>query len=281
MFEEELERIGLAMPFEKAVAAIALASCACAGLEFAFVFQETGLPQALAAIGTAVLPPVLFYFFLEYLQDEKRREIGRELPAALFQMASFPRGSPLEKMIASASGPGGALPREFEKIRRRILAGESVPSALAHASRGQPPAFSRALSLLAQGYQSGADLSQPLQTLVEDALELRSIAAESASALALQKYTLLAGSAIILPGVLAILLSLVSTLSAGQQTAESAPLAPAFEFSMQAYLVVFAALSSAFIAHSEAAGRKAVLYFCVLAPVSLLAFNAVRLAGFS
>ncbi|MFA6048781.1 MAG: type II secretion system F family protein [Candidatus Micrarchaeia archaeon] len=279
MFEFELQKIGLPLPFEKAAALVALASVFAAAAEAFLVFQKTGPSEWLIVLSTALLPPVLFYFFLEYLRQARRLELLRGLPIALLQMASFPRGSPVEKMISSvADSDSGAVSEEFSKIRARIVSGESVPSALCAQGTGKPAAFSRSLSLIAEGYKSGADLSQPLQALAGDLIGLREIAEEAAAAFSLQKYTLLAGSAAILPGVLAVLLSLVSTLSAGgiAEGGQAPELSSAFEFSMQAYLLAFAGLSSLFIASAEGAARRAVLYFSCLAPVSLLVFNAVK-----
>ncbi len=286
------------MPFEKAVALVAVASFSIAALELLFLFPQMLAQEILFAAFSAFLPPALFYFFLDYLRGKKRVEIERELPGALFQMASFPRGAPVEKMIAAiAESDCGELSREFGKMMRRVGAGDSVPFALQNAMRSaQSPLFSRALALLKEGYSSGADLNEPLRLLAEDSFQLQAIAAESASAMAIQKYTLLAGACVIVPAVLAMLLSMVTMLSLdfaqgsagigiqGDSLAlgNAAPsdLISAFEFSMQAYLAVLAALSSVFAAFSENAPRNAVLYFSMLLPASLLVFNLVRAANF-
>ena len=47
-------------------------------------------------------------------------------------------------------------------------------------------------------------------------------------------------------------------------------------FGNQAYLAIFALVASVFIARSEEKPRKAVLYFAVMLPLSLLLFNLVR-----
>ncbi len=294
MFERELEKTGLGMPFEKAVALVAVASFSLAAAELIFFFPRMLPQELLFASLSAFLPPALFCFFLDYLHARKRVELERELPGALFQIASFPRGAPVEKMIAViAESDSGELSREFGKIKRRVDAGESVPAALQKTigSAGSP-LLSRALVLLNEGYASGADLAGPMRLLAEDSFQLQAIASESAAAMAMQKYTLLAGACFIVPAVLAMLLSMVATLSIdfaqagglGDSLALGRPasveLVGAFEFSMQAYLAILAALSSVFVAFSESAPRKAVLYFSLLLPASLLVFNLVRAANF-
>ncbi len=285
----ELEKMGVKIPFEKAMAITAIFSTLAASLELLFLFPTPSASDALFAALTAILPPLLLYFCLDYARSQKTRELENNLPHALFQLASFPKRTPMEKMVSSiAEGDFGELSSEFKKIHGRISAGQSVSGALhASAKTASSPIYSRAIKLLHEGYESGADLSDALRTLAEDTLETHSIAQENASAMAMQKYTILTGACIIVPAVLAMLLSLVATLSldfaptneeGDFSTTKPAPqeLLGAFEFSMQAYLAIFSATAAIFAAFTENAPKKAAMYFALILPLALFAFNAAR-----
>ncbi|MGB9577525.1 MAG: type II secretion system F family protein [Candidatus Micrarchaeia archaeon] len=282
MFEEELKRLGVKLEFKQLLAATSAASAAAAAIEAA-VFGTTTSTQLLLVFITLSFPPVLLYFFLEYAREKRRQEIEEALPSALFQIASFPSKTGIEKIIASvAKSDYGALSEEFARAKRLLDAGASVPEALESMSkRCNSRLVSRACALLSQSYKSGANLSQPLKEVAEDVFDLQAIARENASALSMQKYTLMAG-AVLVPLILGLLLNIVSSLDLGvsefsaQSNAARQALLQAAVFGAQAYLVAFAAIASAFIAFQEGTPKKAVLYFTAFFPVSLLAFALVQ-----
>jgi len=265
------------------IAAAALASVTLAALEMSLLSVSLN-EKILFAILTACAPPAALYFFYEYREVRKTREIEEALPAALFQIASFPRRTSMEKIIRSiAKADYGELSRAFARAERLVNAGMSVPEALEELQkRNRSLLLDRAVSLLLEAYKSGADMGNAFKEVAEDIFDLQSARKEAASALALQKYTLLAGGCLLVPIILALVLNIVGGLGfdyglgMGASPAERKEVYETAIWAGQAYLAIFACIASVFAAVQEGQAKKAVLYFVLLAPLSLLLFNAVR-----
>lgn len=231
---------------------------------------------------TAIVPPLLAYFYYDYLKEKRIKQIESALPSALFQIASFPPKTSMEKIISEiAKADYGELSKEFEKATRQINAGTTVPDAIdAIAKRSSSALVSRACSLISESYSTGADLSAPLKEIAEDIFELQAIEKESEAALSMQKYTLLAGGGLLVPFILGVILSTVGALHfdlEGITTATNSQrqaLLDAAIFGAEIYLAIFACLASTFIALQENSKKKAVLYFGALLPLSFLVFFA-------
>ncbi len=266
------------------------AACVAAGFAELFFFAVSIPYLALIFIATLLLPPLLLWFYWDYEREKRFREIDAALPAALLQAAAFPKRASMEKIIeAIARGGHGALSGEFDVALRQIESGASVKRALENFAARCPTALAqRSVDLLLATYETGADLAPALKQVAEDAFDLQAISRENAAAGALQKYTLLAGGALLVPAILGVLLNLVGSLGVGafafgeEGVAAQAALAQrqavqnAVVVGAQAYLVIFAALAGFFIASVEGAKRKAVLYFAFMAPLALLVFNALQ-----
>jgi hypothetical protein len=203
----------------------------------------------------------------------------------------------MEKILESlAASNSGALSDEFRFALARIERGASVKQALeSFAARNPSLLAKRSVGLLLSAYEGGADLAPAFREVAEDAFDLQAISRENAAAAALQKYTLLAGGAFLVPAILGVLLNLVTSLGVGgfaafgeaegaaaqAALAQRAAVQAAVVAGAQAYLVVFAALAGFFVASVEGAKRKAVLYFAFMAPLALVVFHAVQAVGFA
>jgi len=286
LFKRELSFLGIGVSFQKSLAILFASSFVAAVIEYAVVEHSPSL-RIILFLMVLFLPSVLFYFFLDFLKSGRQRAIEEELPNALFQIASFPKRTNMEKMFDSvASSDYGPLSEEFAKARKLVASGTSVPDALDSIRRNNSSLLlSRAISLLIESYRSGTDLSLALRDVAEDIFELQALVKESASSLSLQKYTLLAASGVLVPLILSMLLNVVGSLDLStsaaaseflSSTASRQSLVDIFPFAAQAYLVLLAAISSAFVGLQEADAKRAVLYFAALAPLTLLVFNLVQ-----
>lgn len=286
LFEEELKKIGLRAGFKKIFLTLAAASFVAALLELIFV-KTSFVYLALLFFSTLVFPSLLLFFYLDYLREKKRREIEAALPAALLQAASFPKRASIEEIISSISRAGyGALSQEFARAEKQIQAGASVDDALARiAGRNDSLLLNHAVSLLVDAYKSGADLTNAFREVAEDVFELQALVKENASAMTLQKYTLLFGGGAIVPLVLGLLLNVVSSLDivgvkelfgSAAGVASRKALTETILLGNQVYLAVFAGVASIFVASAEASPRKAILYFAFLLPLSLAVFLLAR-----
>jgi len=268
---------------KRVVAIVFALSLALAFVELVFLRGEL-LFTALVFFVTLVFPPLAVYYYFGFLESKRVREIEDALPAALLQVASFPRQASMEKIISAlAYSDYGALSSEFRVIEKQVNAGMPVVEAFEEcAARNNSMLFNRALKLLANAYKSGVDLSNAFREVAEDALELQAISKEARSAFALQKYTLLA-SGILVPVTLGLLFNVVSGLNAGgleeftgASEAAREVLSTAILLGNQVYLTIFAVAASAFIASSEGDLKKTVLYAAFLLPAALLLFNFVK-----
>ncbi|HII39501.1 TPA: type II secretion system F family protein [Candidatus Micrarchaeota archaeon] len=240
--------------------------------------------QALAFFVTAAFPPVIIYFYSEYTRSLRTKEIEENLPPALFQIASFPRRTSMEKIMREiAKSDYGSLSEEFAKANRQIAAGASVPQSLDQmAALNDSVILQRACNLLAETYRTGADMSEAFKEVADDVFELQNLQKQTAAALSLQKYTLLAGGCVLVPLILGIILSIVTALNFDFEgitlstAAQRASLVETAMLGAQIYLVIFAAIASVFVAMQEANAKKAVLYFILLFPVSLAIFYLLK-----
>ena len=270
---------------------VAAASLALSFTEL-FLLSISFFQLALAFVATLLLPSLLLWFYWDYVREKRLKEIDAALPGALLQAASFPKRASMEKIIeALANGGHGELSKEFEKTLRQIENGSSVPRALEGFTERNPSLLvRRSVDLLLASYERGVDLAPAFREVAEDAFDLQAISRENAAAGALQKYTLLAGGAFLVPAILGVLLNLVASLGVGGYAsfgeaegaaaqaalAQRAAVQSAVVVGAQAYLVIFAALAGAFVASTEGARRKAVLYFAFMAPCALIVFHALQ-----
>ena len=264
---------------------IAAASLAAGFVELAF-FKMPLVYQALLFFITLAFPALFYYFYLDYAESKRQLEIEEHLPSALFQIASFPKRASMERMLESvAKSDYGPLSEEFARALKQIRSGSPVSQALDQMrSRNNSLLLNRAVSLLLSAYKSGADLSRAFKEVAEDVFQLQSLVKERRGALAMQKYTLLAASAFLVPAILGLLLNIVSSLQSAfssetlgiSSVSNAQALLDAVVLGNVVYLGFLAIISSVFIASSEGDVKKSVLYVAFLLPLSLLVFSMVR-----
>ncbi len=276
MFEQELRSIGVRRSAGVALSALSVSSFTASVLLFLLLPRSRlSIPLFFAIF---LIPPTLFYFYLDYLRERKQKRIESLLPTALLHVSSFPPRSSMEKIISSLAESGyGELSSEFKLTEQQITRGLPVPKALENLrARNSSQLFRYAIGLLQNSYRSGVDLRDSFQRIANEVFELQSISRESAASFSLQKYTLLFGGGVIVPLVLGSLLNLVYGLALPQ----SQELNDAIIFGNQAYLFIYSLLSSVFVASNENNLKKSVLYFSFLAPTTFLLFYLVENAVF-
>jgi Flp pilus assembly protein TadB len=242
---------------------------------------------ALLSFFIAVPLPLAFSFmWLSYRDEIRKRGIEEAAADMLLYASSLPEGTPLRKSISLISKAGyGTLSDEFAKAGREMDRGLSVPEALERMTeRNGSEVLSRAAGMLIEAYYSGGDMRKAFKGIAEDIMETDAIRRERASALIIEKYTLLSSAGLILPAVLAMVTKLVSGLDFGllsemniglsQQAREA--LFGAAVFSMPVYLTEYCVLASLFIAFQEGNIRKAFIYAIILAPSALAVHFIIR-----
>ncbi|MFH1257704.1 MAG: type II secretion system F family protein, partial [Candidatus Micrarchaeota archaeon] len=277
----ELSFLKIKIPFNHLLFYTLIISSAMSAVLF-FTIQTDYLLKIAMFLSTLLLPPSLLYFFLDYLHDRKQKRIDAELPDALFQIAAFPKDTPMEKIIETVANKDSVLGREFRKADNLIKAGFPTEEAIGRiAGTNDSILLKRSISLALEAYGSGGNLSAPLNEIAQDIFEMQSLQKEAAAGFSMQKYTLLAGVAILIPLILGLLLSVIGALQFDTvdsifQLKNSPELLPTVIVAVQVYIFLLSIISSAFVSLQEGKIKKAPLYFSMLFPCSLLVFNVVK-----
>jgi Flp pilus assembly protein TadB len=226
----------------------------------------------------AVCGIVLFWFiYASYKREKRTEEIEQFLPDALFSVSALPKSAKMERIFELIEHGGyGALSEEAAKANRQLNMNVKPDIVLDDLwKRNESPALKKVCIMLKHAYNTNS-LDQ-LHFIAEDLLKNFEIRRERASLMSMQKYTILFGG-VIIPLILKIALSLIGSLSQFLPSPEAAADALAYVVSLiPAYLVIYAIISSFYIADIEGRKSRAAIYFLILAVVSILVFNFVSI----
>ncbi|MFA5930217.1 MAG: type II secretion system F family protein [Candidatus Micrarchaeia archaeon] len=270
--DEYLAGKGIGAGSRKFAIALAALSLALAGISLA-------AGSAMLAFLSICMGPAI-YSLAAYFSEAEMRRAELLLPDALYTAASTHRLLSAEKMLALLSKGGfGRVSSAFALALARQKAGDSFQSSMASAARYCPtPLAARAFSLIVVAYETGADMHSALRECAEDVSSFFALLRERAALLSIQRYTVLASSALLVPIILGTVVYLAPTLSgasaAGAGSAQpDAALLSTLALASQVYLVMNAALSAILLALSESNPARAALYFAICAPMSLIFFS--------
>jgi hypothetical protein len=270
LLEEYLASKGMRMKGRQFAIALAALS-----LALAAVCLAAGSPL-LAFIGLCVGPAI--YALAAYFADAEMRRAELMLPDALYSAAATHKLLSPERMLSLlAKGGFGRVSEAFSLALARQKAGDSFPSSMQAAARFFPTQLAaRAFSLIVVAYETGADMYFALRECAQDISSFFALARERSALLSIQRYTVLASAAFLVPFILGTVIYLAPLLSAasvaGGAQQGAAPVG-ALSLACQAYLVINAALCALLLALSEVNPARAALYFAACAPLSLVFFS--------
>ncbi len=234
-----------------------------------------------AGVSVLIVPFVfvIAYFWELYRFEVRKRSIEGEVPNALLYASSLPRGTTALELLRALEGAKfGELSKELGKAGKEIERGASPENALMGvAERNRSMVLRRAMSLLAQGESSGAEMSRVYRESAEDLLEMRNVVRERLAMTAVQKYTLLAAAGIVVPMVLGLVGGMAGRMDALSisELLEGAGSESLFEAAMLGniiYLAEFSVIAAVFVGLLEGNLKKAVLYAMFLLPASLAVY---------
>jgi len=271
MLDEYLASRGIHVDGRQFAIALAALSLALAGISLA------AGSNMLAFLSICVGPAI--YSLAAYFSEAEMKRAEMLLPDALYTAASTHKLLSAEKMLALLSKGGfGRVSDAFALALARQRAGDSFQASMAAAARYCPtPLASRAFSLIVVAYETGADMYSALRECAQDVVSFFALLRERAALLSIQRYTVLASSALLVPIILGTVVYLAPTLSgasvAGAGAQADAALLAQLALACQIYLVMNAALSALLLALSESNPARAALYFAICAPMSLIFFS--------
>jgi len=270
MLDEYLESRGIHASGRKLAIALAAISLALAALCLA------AGSIVLAFLSICIGPAI--YSLAAYWSEAEMKRAEMLLPDALYTAASTHKLLSAEKMLALlAKGGFGRVSDAFALALARQRTGDSFQSSMQAAARYCPtPLAARAFSLIVVAYETGADMYSALRECAQDVVSFFALLRERAALLSIQRYTVLASCALLVPFILGTVVYLAPTLSGASVAGSAQPdaaLLSTLELACQIYLVLNAALCALLLALSESNPARAALYFAICAPLALIFFS--------
>ena len=232
----------------------------------------------LAFLSICIGPAI--YSLATYVSEAEMRRAELLLPDALYTAASTHKLLSAEKMLSLlAKGGFGRVSDAFALALARQKAGDSFQTSMSAAARHCPtPLAIRAFSLIVVAYETGADMYSALRECAQDVVSFFALLRERSALLSIQRYTVLAAAALLVPIILGTVVYLAPTLSGASVAgtgngATDAALLSTLALACQIYLVLNAALSALLLALTESNPVRAALYFAICAPMSLIFFS--------
>ncbi|VVB99448.1 Type II secretion system (T2SS), protein F [uncultured archaeon] len=274
---EYLAKKGFSFGVKSFIILFAAVSALLCGI-FLFLSQAT-----LALLSVCIAP--MAYAIAAYAAGMEIDEAEAHLPDALYSAASTHRLLSAEKMLSYLSKGGfGRLSESFALALRRLEAGDSFAASMKAAAAHCPsPLVERSFSLLTVSYETGANMYSALREAAADVVSFFSLVRERSAQLAVQRYTILAASAALVPVILGMVVSLAPALSSASALSgsQNESLAPTLALACPLYLLLSCAVSSILLSLAETSPRRAVLYFAFTAPVSQAVFSMASAGAFS
>lgn len=229
--------------------------------------------NALEALALGVVGLVLLFGLAHaWHASNKARSLDADLPSALFSMASYDAHVPLESVLSGvASASPDPLRTALSDCVVQVRSGVPLSTALKRLSRRHgSPLMDRVVVLLQAAHQSGADFSDAIRRVAQDAFEFQRLQTLRRESFAVQKYTLYAG-AILVPALLGLLYSWMQ--------AESSPYGASVFWGLQVYLTAFGFLTATFVSAVTSEFRSLPVRGAFLSVFVLWVFHAVRLSA--
>ncbi|MDP7079245.1 MAG: type II secretion system F family protein [Candidatus Undinarchaeales archaeon] len=211
--------------------------------------------------------------------ENRKDDIETNLPDALFQMSSNPPRTHFVELLTGLTKIGyGALTDELRVTVKEIEKGSSVKEGLEKLSeRNQSKILERACYLLIRAQEQGVDIVEALAALATDIKETKYLLREQAASLQLQKITLIAAGAVLIPLILGFVVGLAQAM--GQFSEDKAEIITAQVQTVQpiflGYVIIHALEACLAIGRQEGDIKKSVYYVIPVLLIAIILFQYV------
>jgi len=240
-----------------------------------------GTMMFIASFSSLTMPFAVAFAIASYKRARMNRAIDDELPDVLMEMASMSSFLPLETIIESIGKHKTVLGKEFREASNQIKNGMSVEEALSDmGDRCKNRSLSRAIDVVMQSYRVGSHIEKTLREVAEEIRGTAAIIRERKASALIERWTMLLAGGIIVPAVLGIVVSMVSSMDFAGLAELGMGISPSLKKAIiknailgnQIYIVEYSIIASVFVAYQEGEVEKALVYASILVPLGIAIF---------
>lgn len=226
------------------------------------------------------------YYILEsilkkYFQNQKRKALENVLIDEVLLLSSQPKANDLKNIINKLSdSKHRIISQEFKQIQRKVEAGHNIRELfLALSKKYKSEILDRFLELLLNSITTGTVSVADYRSFANNFLKSKQLIDERASALLMQKYTIIFAGGLIVPGILGIVISLIKKLTSGLdfsllQTIQGEAIASSGLFNVCyvcsiVYIIEYVIISSIYLGMLESDLKKSIIYLLFILPTAI------------
>ncbi|MFA5745804.1 MAG: hypothetical protein WCX82_00430 [archaeon] len=231
---------------------------------------------------------IIFYILeallKKYLVNQKKKKFEIALIDEVLLLSSQPRSNDLKQMIQKlSSSKHKIVEQEFKIIQRKIEDGHNIRELFEVLSnKYKSEIIDRFLELLYNSITTGTVTVGDYRSFASNFMRSKQLIEERASALLMQKYTIIFAGGFIVPGILGIVISLVkklisnldfSAISQFQGTVTGgSQLFGVCYFCSIIYIIEYVIISSIYLSMLESDLKKTIIYLVFMLPVAIAIF---------
>lgn len=231
----------------------------------------------------------LIYNLLEtilkkYLLNLKRKALENALIDEVLLLSSLPKANDLKDILGKlSSSKHKIIELEFKQIQRKVEAGHNIRELfLAFSKKYNSEILDRFLELLINSITTGTVTVTDYRSFASNFIKSKQLIDERASALLMQKYTIIFAGGLIVPGILGVVISLVKKLASNLdfsllQTIQGEAIASSSLFNICyvcsiVYVVEYVIISSIYLGMLESDLKKSIIYLLFILPTAIAIF---------
>lgn len=231
----------------------------------------------------------IIYYIIEsilkkYFLNQKRKTLENALIDEVLLLSSQPKANDLKQIISKLSdSKHRIISQEFKQIQRKVEAGHNIRELfLALSKKYKSEILDRFLELLLNSVTTGTVSVTDYRSFASNFLKSKQLIDERASALLMQKYTIIFAGGLIVPGILGIVISLVKKLTSdldfsllqtirGEAVASSGLFNVCYVCSI-VYIIEYVIISSIYLGMLESDLKKSIIYLLFILPTAVAIF---------